>query len=85
MMLNKEEALERWKQANREDRDRIYAEVILPLFKEEFASKPLEGWPYEEKPEIDALISVLGFSWCIFQSNSPPVPVKVSTLCGLTP
>ena len=62
-MVTKKEALEKWKQARREDRDKIYADIILPIFKEEFASKPLEGWPYDEKPEIDALISVLGFSW----------------------
>lgn len=61
--MSKKEALEKWKQADRKDRDKVYAEVIFPLFKEEFAQKPLEGWHYSEKPQIEALISVLGFSW----------------------
>lgn len=56
------EAQRHWSEAPRDERDVIYLERILPIFRPMFKELPLEGAP-STMPRPEALVSILGFSW----------------------
>lgn len=63
MSTSLDEVIEKWKRAHKQQRDSIYYREVAPLFLPEFVKLPLKGYLGPSRPQVKALISVLGLSW----------------------